>query len=193
MNTTSSEGPGLPWWLGGQESACSAGDLGSIPGLGRSRSRRWRSAPVYLPGESHGQQSLVGYSHGGRDLAHMHIQKNQPFPDAPVLPCLTSPTCGCSLMDRRHPISGSAGYLQVHPQSGLQGNSAQLHVRPVSILRRCVYFPCPARYTLQRPFCPSSSSLGKEPMKSFPIRESVTEASRPCQPWGNFTVYIRQA
>ena len=26
----------VPWWLSGKESACSAGDLGSIPGLGRS-------------------------------------------------------------------------------------------------------------------------------------------------------------
>ena len=27
---------GLPLWLAGKESACNAGDLGSIPGLGRS-------------------------------------------------------------------------------------------------------------------------------------------------------------
>ena len=27
---------GLPWWLSGKEFACSAGDLGLIPGLGRS-------------------------------------------------------------------------------------------------------------------------------------------------------------
>jgi len=27
---------GLPRWLGGKESACKAGDMGSIPGLGRS-------------------------------------------------------------------------------------------------------------------------------------------------------------
>ena len=27
---------GLPWWLSGKESACNAGDPGSIPGLGRS-------------------------------------------------------------------------------------------------------------------------------------------------------------
>ena len=27
---------GLPWWLRGKESACNAGDTGSIPGLGRS-------------------------------------------------------------------------------------------------------------------------------------------------------------
>ena len=26
---------GLPWWLSGKESACNAGDPGSIPGLGR--------------------------------------------------------------------------------------------------------------------------------------------------------------
>ena len=27
---------GLPWWLSGKEFSCSAGDAGSIPGLGRS-------------------------------------------------------------------------------------------------------------------------------------------------------------
>ena len=27
---------GLPWWLNGKESACNAGDMSSIPGLGRS-------------------------------------------------------------------------------------------------------------------------------------------------------------
>ena len=27
---------GLPWWLGGKEFACNAGDMGLIPGLGRS-------------------------------------------------------------------------------------------------------------------------------------------------------------
>ena len=27
---------GLPWWCGGKESVCSAGEAGSIPGWGRS-------------------------------------------------------------------------------------------------------------------------------------------------------------
>ena len=50
-------------WLSGKESACNAGDLGSIPGSGRSAWRRkWQHTPVFLPGESHGQRSLVGYS-----------------------------------------------------------------------------------------------------------------------------------
>ena len=38
-------------------------DIGSIPGSGRFPWRRaWQPTPVFLPGESHGQRSLVGYS-----------------------------------------------------------------------------------------------------------------------------------
>ena len=49
--------------LDGKESACSAGDPDLIPGLGRFPWRRkWQPAPVFSPGESHGQRSLVGYS-----------------------------------------------------------------------------------------------------------------------------------
>ena len=53
-----------------KESACRAGDAGnmsSIPGLGRSP---WKGAcqptPVFLPAESHGQRSLAGCSPRGR-------------------------------------------------------------------------------------------------------------------------------
>ena len=42
----------------GKESACNAGDPGSIPGSGR----KWLSTPVFLPGEFHEQRSPVGYS-----------------------------------------------------------------------------------------------------------------------------------
>ena len=51
-----------------KESACNAGDVrdeGSIPGLGRSPGRKWQPTPVFLPGESHGQRCLVGYSPWG--------------------------------------------------------------------------------------------------------------------------------
>ena len=48
-------------------SGYNAGDPGSIPGLGRSPWRRqWHPTPVPLPGKSHGQKSLVGYSPWGR-------------------------------------------------------------------------------------------------------------------------------
>ena len=40
---------------------CKAGDVGLIPGSGRHPWRRaWLPAPVFLPGESHGQRSLAG-------------------------------------------------------------------------------------------------------------------------------------
>jgi len=42
-----------------RESACSAGDWGSIPGLGRSPDE---GSTGFLPGEFHGQRSLTGYS-----------------------------------------------------------------------------------------------------------------------------------
>ena len=45
-------------------SACIAGDLGSIPGLGRSPGGG-QLTPVFLPGESGGQRSLAGYSPWG--------------------------------------------------------------------------------------------------------------------------------
>ena len=41
---------GLPRWLSGKESACSAGDTGSIP-VGKILWRRkWQPTPVFLPG-----------------------------------------------------------------------------------------------------------------------------------------------
>ena len=50
----------------GKESACHAGDLGLIAGLGKTPWRReWLPTPVFLPGEFHGQRSLVGYSPWG--------------------------------------------------------------------------------------------------------------------------------
>ena len=50
--------------LVGKNSPANEGDIrdaGWIPGLGRSPWRRaWQPTPVFLPGESHGQRSLVG-------------------------------------------------------------------------------------------------------------------------------------
>ena len=57
---------GLPRWLRGKESACNAGDTGvnywvrKIPWK-----KKWQPTPVLLPGKSHGQKSLEGYSPWG--------------------------------------------------------------------------------------------------------------------------------
>ena len=50
----------------GKESACNARDLGLIPGLGRSPGEGNGNPPKFLPGEFHGQRSLVGCSPWGR-------------------------------------------------------------------------------------------------------------------------------
>ena len=61
---------GLPRWHSGKESTCQCRRckrrrfdpwVQKIPW-----SRKWQPAPVFLPGESHGQRSLVGYSPWGR-------------------------------------------------------------------------------------------------------------------------------
>ena len=57
---------GLPGGLDGKEATRNAGDMGLIPGSRRLPWRRkWQPTPVFLPGESHGQRSLVGYSAWG--------------------------------------------------------------------------------------------------------------------------------
>ena len=52
---------GLPCGSAGKESACNVGDLGSIPGLGRSPGGGGRlTTPVFWPGEFHGLYSPWG-------------------------------------------------------------------------------------------------------------------------------------
>ena len=57
---------GLPWWLRGKESACQCKRHKRCrfnPWVGKIPWRRaWHPTPVSLPGESHGQRSLAGYS-----------------------------------------------------------------------------------------------------------------------------------
>ena len=58
---------GFPCSSVSEESACNAGDPGSIPGLGRSHGEgNGPPTPVFLPEESQGHRSLAGYSLWGR-------------------------------------------------------------------------------------------------------------------------------
>ena len=53
-------------------------DLSSVPGSGRPPWRRkWQPTPVFLPGEFHGQRSLVGYSPWGCRVGHNLANKQQ--------------------------------------------------------------------------------------------------------------------
>ena len=62
---------GFPGSSDSKQTACKAGDPGSIPGSGRSPGEG-TSHPLqysFLPGEFHSQRSLVGYSPWG------HLQR----------------------------------------------------------------------------------------------------------------------
>ena len=56
----------LPWWLRSKEPACQCRRHGFDPWVRKiPRGRKWEPIPVFLPGKSHGQRSLVGYSPWG--------------------------------------------------------------------------------------------------------------------------------
>ena len=58
---------GLPWSFSGKESSCQCRRCGFDPWVRKIPCRRkWQPTPVFLPGESYGQRSLVGYSPWGR-------------------------------------------------------------------------------------------------------------------------------
>ena len=70
---------GLRWWLSGNEAACQCRRrefdswVGKIPWR-----RKLQPAPVFLPGESHRQRSLVGYSPWSRErVGHNLVTEQQ--------------------------------------------------------------------------------------------------------------------
>ena len=73
-------------------------DEGSISGSGRSLQRRaWQPTPIFLPGASHGQRRLAGYSPWGckeSDMTeHVRIPLNKQGQTLIVLPaCRTLKT-----------------------------------------------------------------------------------------------------
>ena len=66
-------------------------DMGSIPGLGRSLSRKWQPTPVFLPEKFHGQRSLVGYCPWG----HKESETDMPKHTSPLF----SSTLNFALLD----------------------------------------------------------------------------------------------
>ena len=54
------------------------GDAGSVPGSGRFPwTRKWKPTSVFLPGESHEQKSLTGYSPWGRKSVGQNLATKQ--------------------------------------------------------------------------------------------------------------------
>ena len=70
---------GLPCWLSGRESICRRWRHGFNSWVGKIPWRRkWQTVPVSLPGKSHGQRSLAGYSpRGSQRVGHNLSTKQQ--------------------------------------------------------------------------------------------------------------------
>ena len=69
----------LPRWLSDEKSAYrSCKRCGFNPWVRKIPWRRkWQPTPVFLPGGSHGQRSLVGYSPRGRRVSHDLMTKQE--------------------------------------------------------------------------------------------------------------------
>ena len=93
---------GLPGGSGGKESACDTGDAGLIPGSGTSPGERHGNPLQFLPGESHGQRSLEGYSPWGSDTTEQ-------LSTAPTPSTRTKLTCQRDPRRESQKIPGSQG------------------------------------------------------------------------------------
>ena len=79
----------LRWWLSGKESACQCSRHTFSPWVRKIPWRRkWQPTPVFLPGKSHGQRNLVGYSPWSRKESD--IMSKQPLPFYWVVRALSS-------------------------------------------------------------------------------------------------------
>ena len=72
----------LPWWFSDKESACQCKRpvldpwVGKIPWV-----RKWQPTPLSLPGKSHGQMSLAGYSPWGCKKVGLNLETKQQQPE----------------------------------------------------------------------------------------------------------------
>ena len=73
---------GLPWWLSGKESAFHCRRPRFDPCVRKIPwKRKWQPTPVFLPGKSPGQKSLVGHSPWGlKRVGHDLVAKQQQQP-----------------------------------------------------------------------------------------------------------------
>ena len=104
---------GFPGGSDSKESACNAGELGLIPGLGRfpGQRRARQPTPVFWPGEFHGLRSLVGYSPWGRKESDMTEQLR--FLVTQPLPILNVLLVGLTITLSREHINLKDQYLMV--------------------------------------------------------------------------------
>ena len=103
---------GFPGGTVGKESACNV-DVGWIPGSERSpRRKKWQPTAVFLPGKSHGQRSLAGYSPWGCKESDRLSTRECNYPQGSTL-CVVQPVGldKCLMMCIHHQRFSQSRYL----------------------------------------------------------------------------------
>ena len=92
------------WWLRRKEPTCLSGDTGLTPGSGRAPGRGngnpflpgVLATPVFLPGKSHGQWNLVGFSPWShKRVGHNLVTKNKALSKVGAWPLVSPGNGGC--------------------------------------------------------------------------------------------------
>ena len=161
---------GFPDGSDDKESACNAGDTGSVLGLFSVPWRReWLPTPVFLPGEFHGQRSLAGYTCGVRHdwgTEHTHNptwEKNLAFlknysicAPVKVLVVQSRPTL-CNPTDCSPPGSSVHGFFRQEAWRGLSfpsaGDLSNPGIEPGSLLLQEDSLPFEPPVSYYRLFC----------------------------------------
>ena len=91
---------GVPGGSVSKESICNAGDVASVSGSGRSPGGGHGNPLPFLPGKSHGQSILAGYSPWGHRVGHDLVTKPPPHLHVLVYTVLIS----CSFLFLAHRI-----------------------------------------------------------------------------------------
>ena len=118
---------GIPRWCSGKESACQYRRCGFHPWVGKIPWRRaWQPAPVFFPGESHGQRSLVGYSPWGHtesdptEVTEHSTAHQVSTLCRVVLKCYNSPPLKGAIFSHSSQM-GKLRFREVKPGSGAAG------------------------------------------------------------------------
>ena len=118
---------GPPRWLSGEESACQCRRCRFNPWVGRIPWRKkWQPTPVFLPGKSHGQRSLAGYSPRGRKELDMSEQVSSCY--------LISEISLKQILELDHPLSLASWHWR--PIPGVEwGTDSLCHEEVVQLLK----------------------------------------------------------
>ena len=134
---------GFPGGSDDKESACTVGDSGLISGLGKIPwGREWQPMLVFLPGQSHGQRSLAGYSPWGcKESDTTEMTNGQP----------TAGIYSCKLISLKLLIFGviHTPWIKHSGVSGLHEGTAKIMVNKLESVRETLILSVAAFYSPQ--------------------------------------------